>query len=546
MRILVFVTFVFCGSLVYTQELLKVEKANKLYEENQWEQVVTAYDELINYNKTKGDYFYKLATALRKLEKYKLSIDAYSKSLNVGYKKGRCIYFIASNFALLNNQTEALKWIAKGLKTPKSIYYSDIKTDTNFDNLRELQEFKNLYPSVEESTTRLERWSTDLSFFKKAFETIHFNLHRKLSIQDWESSINVIQANIDNLTDDAIIVQLMQLVGRVGDGHTFVRPSIQGDNKFHFFPVQLYQFKEGVFVTSINDKYANVVGSELTHIDGVPIAEVLKVFKTALSVDNAMGYKQNVYLMMLSEVLHVLKITKTSEQAEFTFKTLVGESITTTIVAADFNPALWNTKVEYNTKELPLYRSNPNDYFWYKYIPESNAVYLQININFSKPDKDIGDFYDEVFGFMKSEDVKHLIVDIRNCPGGNSFNNKDLIQYIIKNKNLQKKGGLYTIIGRKTFSAAMNLATDLEQWTNTIFIGEPTGSSPNFVGETNFVELPYSKLNISISNAYWQRSVSWDERLWIAPHIFIEPSFKDYSTNSDPVMEYVLKHLNKE
>lgn len=44
MRILVFVTFVFCGSLVYTQELLKVEKANKLYEENQWEQVVTAYD----------------------------------------------------------------------------------------------------------------------------------------------------------------------------------------------------------------------------------------------------------------------------------------------------------------------------------------------------------------------------------------------------------------------------------------------------------------------------------------------------------------------
>jgi tetratricopeptide (TPR) repeat protein len=530
--------------MITAQELSKIEEAIQLYENEQWEEAIIAYEKLIDANSTKGEYFYKLATALRKQEKYRASIDAYLMSLNIGYKKGRCVYFIAKNHSMLNNQSEALKWIRIGLRTPKSIYYSDIKTDASFDNLRKLEAFKNLYPEIKNNASRSKRWSTDLSLLKRAFETIHYDLYRKISLQDWDSSINTISANIDNLSDDEIIVKLMQLVGKVGDGHTFLRPPIQGNYKLHFYPVQLYQFKEGVFVTAINKKYADVVGSELTHIDGVQIKDVLKTFKTVLSVDNAMGYKENVYLTMFSEVLHVLKITKQNDQAEFTFKTHTKKSITKTIVATDFNPALWNTKVKFKSKELPLYRSNPAKYFWYKHLPEYKSVYIQLNINFSMPDKDIEDFYNEVFAFIDFKDVKRLILDIRNCPGGNSFNNKPLIQHILKNKNLQERGALYTIIGRKTFSAAMNLATDLEQWTNTIFIGEPTGSSPNFVGETNFVELPYSKLNVSISNAYWQRSVSWDERNWIAPDVYLEPTFEAFKNSEDPVMNYILNKID--
>jgi len=537
---------ILCSGLLSAQELSEIDTANQFFESEQWDEAINSYNKLTNNNPTKGDYFYKLARAYRKQERYIASNEAYVKSLELGFKEGRCIYFIASNYALLNNHTEALKWIDKGLKSPKSIYYSDLKADQNFESLRALPEFINLYPKLKDNASRLERWNTDLAFFKTAFESIHYKLYGHISKQDWDNSIDKITENIDNLSNASIVVKLMQLVAKVGDGHTFVRPPLQGDNGFHFYPIQLYQFEEGLFVTAINDKYGDLVGSELTHVEGVPIAEVLKIFKTVLSVDNDMGYKENVYLLMLSEVLHALKITSSNTAASFTFKTSLNKSVTRTIDATNFNPALWNTKVEFVEEVLPLYRSNPNDYFWYKYLPEQNTVYLQLNINFSKPDKNINDFYNEVFAFMDSEKVEHLILDIRNCPGGNSFNNKDLIQHIIQNKKLQEKGGLYTIIGRKTFSAAMNLATDLEQWTNTIFIGEPTGSSPNFVGETNFVELPYSKLNISISNAYWQRSVSWDERNWIAPSVYIPPSFKAYRSHTDPVMDYILKVIKEE
>ena len=48
------------------------------------------------------------------------------------------------------------------------------------------------------------------------------------------------------------------------------------------------------------------------------------------------------------------------------------------------------------------------------------------------------------------------------------------------------------IIGRDTFSAAQNTISELERRTKAILVGEPTGSSPNFIGESLAIPLPYS------------------------------------------------------
>lgn len=81
---------------------------------------------------------------------------------------------------------------------------------------------------------------------------------------------------------------------------------------------------------------------------------------------------------------------------------------------------------------------------------------------------------------------------------------------------INQRGKLFVIVGRQTFSAAMNGAAEIERHTNAIFVGEPTGSSPNFVGETIGVNLTYSKMRGSISDLYWQSSVAMDYRTWIS------------------------------
>ena len=76
--------------------------------------------------------------------------------------------------------------------------------------------------------------------------------------------------------------------------------------------------------------------------------------------------------------------------------------------------------------------------------------------------------------------------------------------------------------------------------TDAIFVGEPSSSSPNFVGEETQVLLPYSGTIVSISNLYWQDSQPWDNRPWIAPDIPATLSFDDYANGRDPALASIL------
>jgi hypothetical protein len=103
---------------------------------------------------------------------------------------------------------------------------------------------------------------------------------------------------------------------------------------------------------------------------------------------------------------------------------------------------------------------------------------------------------------------------------------------------------LFVIIGRRTYSAAQIGATQIEQHTSAIFVGEPTGSSPNFVGEDVATQLPYSKLMFSVSDRYWQNSAPDDYRQWITPEIYIPLRIKALKENRDEALEVILKYLS--
>ena len=98
------------------------------------------------------------------------------------------------------------------------------------------------------------------------------------------------------------------------------------------------------------------------------------------------------------------------------------------------------------------------------------------------------------------------------------------------------------IIGRGTFSAAQNCTTDIEMHTKAIFAGEPSGSSPNFIGESIPFALPYSKMTGTVSDLYWVRSWPMDYRPWIAPQLYAPPTFALFKENRDPALEAILAY----
>jgi hypothetical protein len=167
-------------------------------------------------------------------------------------------------------------------------------------------------------------------------------------------------------------------------------------------------------------------------------------------------------------------------------------------------------------------------------------VYFQFNGVGNQQPETLEAFCDRLFAFIGSHEVSKLVVDLRWNGGGDTFLAQPLLHHLISCAKINQPGCLYVIIGRGTFSAAQNTATAIERDTDAIFVGEPSGSRPNFVGETIPFQLPYSKVMVNVADLYWQTSWPMDHRPWIAPELYAPPAFETFSQNRDPAMEAIL------
>ena len=153
------------------------------------------------------------------------------------------------------------------------------------------------------------------------------------------------------------------------------------------------------------------------------------------------------------------------------------------------------------------------------------------------PSENIPAFYERVFDFIDKNDVERMVIDVRLNGGGNNYKNKPVITGIVKSEKINKVGKLFVIIGRRTFSACQNLINEMSNYTNAIFIGEPSSENINFYGDNNRVELPNSKIPAYLSFAWWQDKPQWEGGDWTAPHIAVDMSYEEYATNQDPVLD---------
>jgi hypothetical protein len=188
----------------------------------------------------------------------------------------------------------------------------------------------------------------------------------------------------------------------------------------------------------------------------------------------------------------------------------------------------------------PLYLRNCDTPYWFEYLPQDAVVYFQFNAVCDQVPEPITAFCRRLFAFIDGHQVSKLIIDLRWNGGGDTALVRPLLHHLIGCTRINQRGCLYVIIGRGTFSAAQNAATMIERETDAIFVGEPTGSRPNFVGEVALFTLPFSKTRVNVSDVYWQTSWPEDDRPWIAPDLYAPPSFKTFSRNRDPAMEAIL------
>lgn len=397
------------------------------------------------------------------------------------------------------------------------------------------------------------RWREDLRFAAAEMERRHKNLFHTTTRAEFQAAVRRLDERIPRLARHQIITELARIVATVGDGHTNVAPTRDPKIGFRAYPVRFYLFKEGLFVRAAETAHAELVGARVLKLGDATAEEAVARAAEIVGHDNRMGVKFFApHLLSMPEVLHALGLAADTEAARLTVEQR-GRRREVVLTPAPGTPDLlppdtdtswmakpgWADMRDAASAPAPLWLRAPADKFWFEYLKDSRTLYVQLNEVNNKPGETLADFGKKLFAFVEANEVDKLVLDLRLNRGGNGELLRPLVVGLIKSK-VDQPGRLFALIGRGTWSAAQFLLNDLERYTNTVFVGEPSGSKGNAFGDSRRITLPNSGVTVRVSVYWWQDWPPWDTRRWTAPHVTAELSAEDYRANRDPALAAAL------
>lgn len=397
-------------------------------------------------------------------------------------------------------------------------------------------------------------WQADLRFLQQTVHKDYAFLFKNVTATQFDAEVEKLFEAMPGMQDHERLAGIARIVSSFKYGHTNIS-WMESPVKYHVAPVNFYWFSDGVYVEGTDKSYTDIAGAKLVNVEGMPVAEALKALKPLVPAENDQYFRAyGLDFLVIPEALHAQGITNTLKKTiTYTFEKN-GKVFDQTVMARDaFHlPRTYGfvSKIAdwQNTRDItstPLYLKYPEKIYYYQYLPESKTVYVRQSQIQDDATEAIPAFYKKVFDFIDKNDVERLVLDVRMNGGGNNYKNKPIVTGIIESKKINQPGKLFVIIGRRTFSACQNLVNELSNYTNALFVGEPTAENINFYGDNRRVLLPNSKTPVFLSFAWWQDKPQWENGPWLAPKLAVDMSFEDYLSNKDPVLEACLNFSGK-
>jgi len=395
------------------------------------------------------------------------------------------------------------------------------------------------------------KWRADLRFFAEQLPKVHMNAFHVMPRERFEAAVRDLDGRIPGLRRTQIVVGFAKLVAMVADGHTHINPASMG---VRTYPLRLYSFTDGIYVISASQPNAGIVGGRVVRIGETPIERAYEAIRTIIprERENEMWCRNlGARLLSVPELLDGLDLIKDMENASIVVEkggrevasVLHPEPVEPEQLRHNWPPLPAGWVGARDTSASPLWLKDPTNLYWFEYLKDARVLYVQYNAVQNKPDEPVSAFFERVSRFLDANPVDKLVIDVRLNGGGNNYLNLPLLRWLLRVDKVNQPGKMFTIIGRQTFSAAQNFVNMMQKYTQTIFVGEPTGEAPNMFGDPARITLPNSGLEIRASTLWWQDMDQRDQRKWLAPRIAAEMSFDDYRRNVDPAMEAILRYV---
>ena len=405
-----------------------------------------------------------------------------------------------------------------------------------------------------------DTWRDDLDYLVQRIEIMHPNPYAFFPKEEFYKLKEKLYNKIPNLSDVDIVISISELLATLQDGHTqwaFERSDPQWlEQTFHLLPIIQYPFEDGIYILAGLPQYRELVGSKVTKIGKMPVAEVTSKLGKIWSHDNPYGERKFLYYTLsIAEMLKKVGAIEDMSKIDIVLQNARNEEVKAQIATVSFlsmvrffagawYPQASNGLVTMNEKAenpLPLWLKNTDKSFWFEYVPEEKVMFLQINsLNYphgnANEEGSFSQLCEQFFEAFDQSTAEKLIIDIRANTGGNHVE-LPLLKGILVRPHIDKPDKLFLITGRVTFSAAVHLTTILKRYTNITIIGEPASGRPNHYGANRGFRLPnHPQIEILCSIDYYQDSEPFDFNIINAPDIGIKMTAADYRSNVDPAM----------
>jgi tetratricopeptide (TPR) repeat protein len=542
--------------------LQTVAEAKAAAAREDWETASRLWAEVVEQNDLHPDFWAHLARSQLEAGAVQDAIASARRAMELGAAYPNDIdgfpadhaAFIARCHARLGNAEEALSWLERAI----GMGFRDLDEIAGSDDLAGLQhdaQFQELTGQIETTgLSRDEGWRYDLRFLVREIERRAYDPFGLIDRAAFMRQVDRIERAIPELTDAELFCELSCLLKLLDDGHAYIHPPEHREDLRLALPVSFYLFKEGLFVITAAPGHDELLGSKVLAFDGTSTAAALEAVDQVITRDNERWVLEIApYRLRELATLAALGVTSDPTKLELTVRDRKGRVRAVSLTGNVFPdapigriflpPDDWIVFSDTLPGPKPRYLQRLATPYWFEHLPEHRAVYVQFNTVRNNPDDPFTEFTERLFELIDREGVERLIIDVRWNKGGNTMLFRPLLHRIVGSRVINRPGGLYVIIGRRTFSAAQNFTSFIDYHTEAIFVGEPTGSRPVFIGESSEFALPWSQAKVNVSDLHWAGTWPGDQRVWIAPHLSTPPTFASYRENRDPAMEAVLSAI---
>lgn len=367
----------------------------------------------------------------------------------------------------------------------------------------------------------------------------HPNLFHDLSEARFDAAAADLSAHADSLDDDQLLVGLMRLGAMPGvrDGHTGIFPLNPGNRRvLHAYPIRMYTFADGTYVVG-QAGGSDLLRARVMAVNGHPLEDVIAAASPLVPHDNDSTLRLRVTTFLNTpEVLHGLGLVPDLGPVTFTFER-AGNTFAASLApltVPDYGRAIGDLAhpllPQGITAAVPAYVARRNQQIWTTKLAGKRVFYIGYNETLVSTSA----VARRTSKAVKAKRLRAVIVDLRLNGGGDNHTYAYLLDAL---RRASKTERIVVLISRMTFSAAENFAADLERVAHPIFVGEPSGGSPNLYGDAANTLLPASGVELRVAQIYWQKSTPDDPRIAIDPQVPVSLSSDAFFAGRDPALD---------